>query len=139
MVKSMAMGDNYCHGQLVAAAMGEFPAGRVSDFLGIAAGLLAVAIGVYAFVPLILELAMQRRGDPDDAARQVRRADRYFDLLLGSVVALGASLCLGLVATYVHVQAVYVCQVGFLAIGIVVLLTGTVGLGWTLRAVRRGA
>jgi hypothetical protein len=130
---------SYCHGQLTAAATGGFPAGRVSDFLGVAAGLLAVAIGVYAFVPLILELAMQRRGDPDDAARHVRRADRCFDLLLGSVVALGASLCLGLVATYVHARAIYICQVGFLAAGILVLLIGTVALGWTLRTVRRGA
>lgn len=130
---------SYCRGQLAAATSEGFPVSRVSDFLGVAAGLLAVAIGVYAFMPLILELAMQRRGDPDDAARHVRRTDRCIDLLLGSVVVLGASLCLGLVATYVHVKAIYVCQVGCLAAGILILLIGTITLGWTLRTVRRGA
>ena len=119
------------------AAAGGFPAGRVSEFLGTASGLLAIAIGVYAFVPLIIEIAMQQSGDPDEAAAYASRADRHFDLLLGSVVALGTSVGLGLLNTYVHIQALYLLQVILLAAGVTVLLIGTVGLGWTFRTIRR--
>jgi len=121
------------------AASGGFPAGRVSEFLGTASGLLAIAIGVYAFVPLIIEIALQQSDDPDEAAAFAGRADRYFDLLLASVVALGASVSLGLLVTYVHIQALYLLQVTLLATGVIVLLIGTVGLGWTFRTIRRKA
>jgi len=116
-----------------------FPIDRVLHFTGVGGGLLAVSVGVFAFVPLIIEIALQRSVDPDKAVRQARRADSAFDLVLVSVVLFGVSLCMGLLATYVHFYPLYVSEVALLAAGVVALLVGTVQVGVTLRNVRRGS
>jgi heme/copper-type cytochrome/quinol oxidase subunit 2 len=115
------------------------PAGRVTDFMAIAAGLLAVSVGVFAFVPLIIELALQRSADADRAYRRARHADTAFDLLLTSIAAFGVALLLGVVATYTNGRAFYLAEVTLAVIGIVTLLLGTLWLGGTLRVIRKHA
>jgi hypothetical protein len=116
----------------------DFPRDLVLHFTLVAAGLLAVSVGVFAFVPVIIELALQRSPDAERAYRQARRADTAFDYVLGSVVLLGASVMLGILSTYEQWYVTYIGQVVLLGVGIVVLVAGTFVLGITLRSVRRG-
>jgi hypothetical protein len=110
----------------------------VWQFLSMSAALLAVAVGVFAFVPLIIEIALQRSADADVALRRARRADAAFDWLLGAIGALGVSLLCGIYSSYFEVFAVYVVQVVLLVLGVALLLLGTLRLGLNLRAIRRG-
>lgn len=116
----------------------KFPSADVTTFLNVAAALLAVSVAVYAFVPLIIELALQRSADADIGVRRATRADAAFGALLFSVAMFGISLLLGILATYAHVQAVHIAQVVLLVMGVVLLLAGTLSLGHMLRAFQRG-
>jgi hypothetical protein len=116
----------------------QYPIELIKHFSGVAASLLAVAVGVYAFVPLIVELALNRSDDPHRAFWRARRAERAFDSLLLAVAALGLSLCCGILAIYVRIVWIYWIEVGSLVLGLVTLLIGVLVLGWALRTVRTG-
>lgn len=119
------------------AVLEVVPIDLVEQFEQMVAALLACSLAVFVFVPLILELAMQRSADPDKAIARTRRAGFAFDLLLASIISYGLSLCLGLAVIYTHWWAVYVAEVVLLCAGVGAMLTGTVGLGILLRNLRR--
>jgi hypothetical protein len=118
-------------------AMHVFPSDTVSEFCTIAAGLLAVSVGVFAFTPLIMELAVKRATDPDKAVEQTRKAGRAFDLLLLSIGALGLDVGLGILLQFWHNHPAYVCQVVLLSIGLALLWIGVLGLGLLFRQLRK--
>lgn len=117
----------------------SFPTGRVSDLLGVAAGLLAVSVGVFAFVPLIIELTLERSRDADRARIRAHRADHGFDVLLVSIALLGGAVGFGMITLFVHWRATYILEIACCAVGVASLLVGTLVLGLTLRAIRRNA
>jgi hypothetical protein len=113
------------------------PIDLVEQFEQMAAALLACSLAVFVFVPLILELAMQRSVDPDKAIARTRRAGVAFDIVLASIISYGLSLCLGLIVIYTHWWTSYVAEVILLCVGVASMLVGTVGLGILLRSLRR--
>ncbi len=122
---------------MMALVVTDVAADRADTFLNVAAALLAVTVGVYAFVPLIIELALQRSADADQGVRQAREADRAFDVLLLAVASLGASTCAGIAVMYEHRAWVYTMQTALLVVGMLTLLAGVLDLGRVLRKVRR--
>ena len=112
------------------------PRPSVMHLTSVAATLLAISVGIFAFVPLIIDIAINRSADPNVARRRAKRAHSAFDILLAAVFALGLSVGCGLLLLYTTIHPIYVAEAVLLAGGLAGLMLGTLVLGWTLRALR---
>lgn len=104
--------------------------------MSVGAALLAISVGVFAFLPVIVELARHRSASADAALSRAQRAYFAFDALLTSVILLGATVLIGVLLLYAPSHWLYFAQIATLVTGVSSLLVGTMILGWTLRGVR---
>lgn len=121
----------------VASKSLSFPLDLVEQFEQIASALLACALAVFAFVPLVLEFAMQRSADPDKALLRFRRAGIGFDVLLVSITLYGVCICTGMAAIFQHWWWLYVMQAVTLCAATATMLSGAIAVGVQLRSFRK--
>jgi hypothetical protein len=102
----------------------------------ISAGLLAISVGIFAFVPVLIELALQRTASADIAVRRSHRAFRSLDILLGSVFLLGISVVCATILVPIRDCRLYLIELTTACLGDVTLLLGVTALGLSLRNLR---
>lgn len=105
-------------------------------FGGMDAGLLAISVGILAFVPVLIEMTIERTSSADDAVRRSRHSYLALDVLLGSVVVLGTGVVLVALLVITRWQLLYNVILWLTLVGDLSLLVGVSVLGLTLRKLR---